>query len=99
MLQKAAAEGGTVRTLAQLLASDAASSSVQVREGCLRALGAMCLNHDDSRKQLIEAKVRVCWWVGVCGGGGWRRAGGGASGAGHSRQVVVLWSAWMGRAV
>ncbi|GFR45968.1 hypothetical protein Agub_g7439 [Astrephomene gubernaculifera] len=28
-----------------------------VREGCLRALGSLCLNRDDSRKQLLEAKV------------------------------------------
>lgn len=33
------------------------STSSRLREGCLRALGSLCLNRDDSRKQLMEAKV------------------------------------------
>lgn len=37
-----------------------------LREGCLRALGAMCLARDDSRSQLLDSKV---------GGGGCRRSG------------------------
>ncbi|KXZ52422.1 hypothetical protein GPECTOR_9g466 [Gonium pectorale] len=32
-------------------------SSSALREGCLRALGCLCLNRDDSRTQLMEARV------------------------------------------
>ncbi len=39
-----------------------------LREGCLRALGAMCLARDDSRSQLLDSKV---------GGGGFKGEEGG----------------------
>ncbi|KAG2485485.1 hypothetical protein HYH03_015759 [Edaphochlamys debaryana] len=38
-------------------AGSASSCSAALREGCLRALGSLCLNRDDSRRQLLEAKV------------------------------------------
>ncbi|KAG2441911.1 hypothetical protein HXX76_003517 [Chlamydomonas incerta] len=37
--------------------STSATAAAALREGCLRALGSLCLNRDDSRKQLLEAKV------------------------------------------
>lgn len=52
----AAAEAGSSAAAAAGLASTSAVAAL--REGCLRALGSLCLNRDDSRKQLLEAKVR-----------------------------------------
>lgn len=36
-----------------------ACNSSEVREGVLRALGALCLARDEGRKQLMEAKVSL----------------------------------------
>ncbi|GIL55341.1 hypothetical protein Vafri_10888 [Volvox africanus] len=52
----AAVSSGVTPYLATCAAADGGVSS-SLREGCLRALGSLCLNHDESRKQLLEAKV------------------------------------------
>ncbi|GLI71651.1 hypothetical protein VaNZ11_016930, partial [Volvox africanus] len=52
----AAVSSGAIPGPAVCAAADGGVSS-SLREGCLRALGSLCLNHDDSRRQLLEAKV------------------------------------------
>ncbi|GLC39698.1 hypothetical protein PLESTB_001853800 [Pleodorina starrii] len=50
-------QGGAVDGGSAAATPGAVSANARLREGCLRALSSLCLNRDDSRKQLLEAKV------------------------------------------
>lgn len=62
---KAAVAAGSGGSRAGEGAGASGGGSAALQEGVLRALGNMCLTWNDGRKQLIEAKVRVVWSVGL----------------------------------
>ncbi len=52
---KAASDADAVRLMTSFLADP--NCSRRLRQGALQALGVLCLNREDARQQLVEAKV------------------------------------------
>lgn len=55
--QKAACDADTIATLASFLKDPSPTVSIRLREASLKALAAICELREESRKQVIEAKV------------------------------------------